>query len=122
MKDLKRQASSPAESFLSKDVAKLRQFEFSDLLVRKAGGSTDCETCFKRHVKHRLETGIGFEKPLTRWKRGGTCMGPDHWDMTYVRAQPERVWDLLDICHLKKAKEGFDDCYKSYVSPHDAGF
>ena len=110
MEELKRQASSPAECFLSEDVP-----ESPPRPKLKARGSTDSTwaVCFASNQKTRMEFKIGPGRPLTRWVSGGSCVGPDHWDLAYVRSLPERVWDVFDICHLLHARDGFDDCYKT---------
>lgn len=119
MNDLQRQASSPAQSFLSNDDARLNHFQSSAPPARRVCVRPDWTLCFARNQNFRVVSDIGSRRPLTRWVSGGSCVGPDHWDLAYVRAQSERTWDLLDISHLRNAKRGFDDCYKSYDSRHD---
>jgi site-specific DNA-cytosine methylase len=110
LEDLEQRASSPVESFLSEDTVT------TDMLAcsKKFGRENDWDLCYSRHQEYRVNNGLGSRRPLTQWVRGGSCTGPDHWQIDWVRAQVERVWDTLDICHLRNAQRGFDDCYKMY--------
>ena len=114
MKRLQRQASSPAECFLMNDVTRLNEIQASAIPRQKARNKLDWTICCARNQNFRESISIGSQRPLTRWVHGGSCSGPDHWDLAWIRSQPERTWDGLDICHLRNAQRGFDDCYKTY--------
>lgn len=114
---LKQKASSPVESFLSDDITNTDVFK-STALPNGARSEPDWDLCFSRYQDYRILEGLGSRRPLTQWVKRGSCTGPDHWKLDWARAQVERIWDTLDICHLRNAKRGFDDCYKTYKVPH----
>lgn len=119
LKDLQQRASSPAECFLMDNVARLNETQASALHGKKTRTEFDWSLCFARNQNLREEIDIGSQRPLTQWVSGGSCKGPDHWDFDWIRCQPERTWDAIDICHLRNAKRGFDDTHKTYDSrPH----
>jgi site-specific DNA-cytosine methylase len=113
LEDLEQRASSPVESFLSEDTV-ATDMSNSPAFIKKHGREVDWDICYARHQEYRISSGLGTRRPLTQWVRGGSCTGPDHWQLDWVRAQVERVWDTLDVCHLRNAQRGFDDSYKMY--------
>ena len=119
LKALRKNASCPFESFLfdddqaRHDMISPRARHFSEL---------DWSLCHARNQDYRSDQGLGFERPLTRWVEGGSCTSPDFWDLDWVRSNTERIWDALDICHLRNAMKGFDDCYKTYDTQHGPGY
>lgn len=118
---LQQKASSPVESFLIGDAATPDSFGSSALAKKKPRAEVDWDTCMARYQQYRSEFGLGSQRPLTHWVGGGSCTGPDHWDLEWVRSQVERIWDTLEICHLRSAQRGFDDCYKTYDTRHGQG-
>lgn len=118
MTALKQPASSSAESFLSEDVARLGEFK-SSALPKKPRAVVDWDCCLARYQDYRSEKDLGSRRPLTQWVGGGSCTGPDHWDIDWARTLVERMWDTLDVSHLRNALKGFDDCYKTYDSLHE---
>lgn len=121
MIQLQRPASSPVDYFLSDDVIRRHDFSGSARYNRYSRTKQDWTVCSARNQNLRESMNIGSQRPLTRWVIGGSCSGPDHWDLGWMRVQPERTWDALDICHLRNAQRGFDDCYKTYDSSRHDG-
>lgn len=119
MIQLRRPASSPVDYFLSDDVARHNEVQASAHPNKNNRNKLDWTLCWTRNQNLRESMNIGSRRPLTRWKNGGSCSGPDHWDLAWIRSQPERTWDALDICHLRNAQRGYDDCYKTYDSRCD---
>ncbi|KDQ61535.1 hypothetical protein JAAARDRAFT_30985 [Jaapia argillacea MUCL 33604] len=119
--NLKRPASSTLDAFLlpsddpriHQSRQKLVQESFNGLERRT--GRTDWNRCESRHQRARLEEGLGPKRPLTGWEEGGFCKMPDFSWNDWGVGQVERVWDLMDITTLRKAKEGIDPSYKTQV-------
>jgi hypothetical protein len=61
---------------------------------------------------------LGGKRPLTSWTEGGGCKPTDHMWTDWATVLVERVWDLLDITVLRKAKRGLDASYKTFVVMH----
>ncbi|KZT21583.1 hypothetical protein NEOLEDRAFT_1164553 [Neolentinus lepideus HHB14362 ss-1] len=121
LKRLRRPASSTLDEFLlPSDDPRIHQSR--EKLVRESfngldrrTGRTDWTRCESRHQRTRLEEALGSKRPLTNWDEGGFCKLPDFAWNDWGVGQVERVWDLMDIITLRKAKEGVDPCYKTQV-------
>ena len=118
MKDrLQRPASSPFFSFILPDGD-------PKLLLTKSrlshDGSQSTGTrysqwiaCRGRYQGERLEKGLGWQRPQTKWQSNGTCNVRDPTWVNWAKRQGERVLDTLDIAFLRKLKiEGIDINYK----------
>ncbi|TFK48552.1 hypothetical protein OE88DRAFT_1664437 [Heliocybe sulcata] len=121
LKLLRRPASSTLDEFLlPSDDPRIHQSR--EKLVRESfnaldrrTGRTDWTRCESRHQRTRLEEALGSKRPLTNWDEGGFCKLPDFAWNDWGVGQVERVWDLMDIITIRKAKEGVDPCYKTQV-------
>ncbi|KAG7445040.1 uncharacterized protein BT62DRAFT_1007412 [Guyanagaster necrorhizus] len=120
-KKLKRPASSTLDAFLlaSDDprihYARQKLVQESYNALDRRTGRTDWSRCESRHQRARLEEGLGSKRPLTSWDEGGFCKLPDFAWGDWGIGQVERVWDLMDISHLRDAKKGVDPSYKTQV-------
>ncbi|EPQ56257.1 hypothetical protein GLOTRDRAFT_115584 [Gloeophyllum trabeum ATCC 11539] len=122
LKRLKRAASSTLDEFLlPSDDPRIQQSreklvrEGSNALDRRSG-RTDWGRCESRHQRTRLEEQLGSKRPHTNWDENGLCKMPDFtWGPDWGIVQVERVWDLMDITVLKKAKDYVDPNYKTQV-------
>ncbi|EJD08575.1 uncharacterized protein FOMMEDRAFT_102039 [Fomitiporia mediterranea MF3/22] len=118
---LERPASTTLDSWmLPTDDQRIHQAR--QKLVRESFGALDRRTgrtdwgrCESRHQRARLEEGLGPKRPLTSWEEGGFCKLPDFAWGDWGVVQVERVWDLMDISLLRKAKQGVDPSFKTEV-------
>ncbi len=119
VKSMRRPASSAFEAFLlpSND-PRLHQGRLELAVVRAMGKSrmpTDWGRCASRHEKCRFEEGLGTKRPHTEWRDGAVCNMPEGTWNDWANAQTERVQDLLDVSHLRSARQGFDPSYRTLV-------
>jgi hypothetical protein len=111
MVDFKRRASSALPTFLlsaddPRHIALLARNQGS---VRDTGGlNTTWEACRGRHLAVRLEDRLGTRKPVM-------LILPEHCDAKWVRRRVDREIDVIEICHLKRAKELIDSQFKTRV-------
>ena len=116
----KRQASSPAGEFmLDLDGRRLEAIN-TDLIVRFASSNpravVDWSRYQIRHQDYRDENFLGDRRPLTRSAGELSCKMPDFFWHVWAKAQPERIWDTLDMNFLRKLDDGYDMNYKEYSS------
>lgn len=111
MAEFKRRASSALPTFLlSEDdprhVALLARNQGTS---RDAGGlNTSWEACRGRHLAVRLEDRLGHRKPVM-------MILPEHCDVRWIRRRVDRETDVIEICHLKRAKDLIDSRFKTRV-------
>ena len=120
MFELRRPASAPVEAFLlDEDDARLHRAknELHQTIQKRAG--VDWVLSQSRHQTYRTENKLGMERPITRWKDGGSCQTQDYWWKDWNMKQVERLWDTYDIAYLRNASNlqnslgsGFDAFYK----------
>ena len=117
MKEFQRPASSSVEDFLlHHDDTRTRQARKemrSTHGTNKAPREVDWHLSRGRHSDYRLLHDLGNERPITRWVSGGSCSAPDHWLSHWLQAQPERIWDSVEISFLRNVVRGFDSQYKA---------
>jgi hypothetical protein len=111
MSEFRRRASSALPTFLlsandSRHIALLGRNQGSS---RDAGGmNTTWEACRGRHLAVRSDDALGLRKPVT-------SILPEHCDLKWMKRRVARELDVVDICHLKKAKDLIDSQYKTRV-------
>ncbi len=102
---LQRRASSPFTDFIfSEDDPRLYQVR-RELAVsqarNKSSGKTDWKCSRLRHLNIRAAYALGLRKPITNWESNGTCTFPDGCWLNWSKRQVERLWDCIDINHLR---------------------
>jgi site-specific DNA-cytosine methylase len=66
-----------------------------------------------RHQDYRRENGLGIRRPVSNYQDGGICRQPDWMDRSWYASQVERVWDTIDMNHLRTLRwSGYDNSYK----------
>ena len=76
--------------------------------------SADWSVCAGRHKRERFHQQIGDGTPYTSWSKGHLVV-PAYADRRWIRQQPERVKDCLDISCLKHAYNGDDFEYRLHL-------
>ena len=114
MDKFERPASCSVEAFLLDEddphvfTARQRGFKASLETTREV----DWAKCQLRHLDHRTSENLGKGRPVTRWVDNGTCKPPEYFWHAWMKGNVERVWDFIDIAHLRSLTKGFDSQYK----------
>jgi site-specific DNA-cytosine methylase len=107
-------ANVPAECFLlDDDDPQLQTIRSAELVTGGTAGRAVVawDACQKQHEEYRQELNFGSKRPLTSWRSGGYFKVPD-WFLTGSKGMGERLFDSLDVAHLRNLKrQGVDDCY-----------
>ncbi|KAJ6069289.1 hypothetical protein N7499_011176, partial [Penicillium canescens] len=108
----KRRASAPVGMFLlSDDDRRLESIEKKACLELRSDISW--ENYQARHQRHRDELELGDERPITRSQPGVNMLrAPDFFWHRFMKTQPERVWETVDMNFLKKIVRGYDMNFK----------
>ena len=114
----KRTASSSVEAFLlDRDDPRLlrarKELAKTGRGDGKARREVDWTICQGRYQDYRTSTQIGVDRPITFWVNGGSCKPPDFWWRQWALSQVERLWDTLDISHLRNVRRGYDSHHKT---------
>jgi len=110
-----RRASSPYTEFiLGDDDPKLEHAKHALLHTTKTNDkSQDWSACRHRYLTFRNEHNLGHLRPYTKWRNNGSCQFPDFGWLAWARMQRERIWDTLEIDHLRYVSErDYDMSYK----------
>ncbi|KAF2136382.1 uncharacterized protein K452DRAFT_138048 [Aplosporella prunicola CBS 121167] len=115
----KRRASAPASAFLLPTDDE-RVYQYNAELARQIRDTARDRTvqwdaCRLRHEKVRNKEELGDKRPITEWVDGGTCVSFEHAHKLWLSKQVERVWDVIDIRHLRAARAGFDPSFKTMI-------
>ena len=116
---LQRPASSTLDAFLlpSDDPrihsAREKLVQESKAALERRREKIDWARCETRHTRARAEEELGNKRPLTSWSEGGGIKMHDYMWSDWGSVQVERVWDLMDITLLRRAKLGIDPAYKT---------
>lgn len=113
MKKLQSPASAPVEAFLYKSDDPAIANAISNKGPNKSGKRADWDRCAEGHEIYRQDLGLGKNRPLTKWSRDGTPKTPDFWSV--LNEHTNRIFDTLDIAHLRNARRGIDDRFYRYV-------
>ena len=113
----KRPASSPFFSFILQDgdpMLLLTKHRLSNDEIGSNGQKFyDWVECRGRHQGVRLEHGLGWGRPQTRWQSNGACKPRDPVWVTWAKSQQERNLDTLDVSYLRKLRlDGIDQNFK----------
>jgi site-specific DNA-cytosine methylase len=111
---LQRRASSPFTDFIfSNDDAALRKFNRQTAMQMMPGKTVPWEKCRVECLSYRLCNLLGFKKPVTAWENNGSCTVPDFCNSLWFKRQVERIWDTIEINHLRSAAlRWYDIAYK----------
>lgn len=117
MESFQRRASSPFTDFIfSDDDQRLHQLKREMTVsqgIDRVKRKVDWERCRHRYFSYRSSHLLGFMKPFTKWENNGSCSLPDGSWLTWAKGQVERIWDTVDVNHLRcVAQRDYDMSYK----------
>jgi hypothetical protein len=69
---------------------------------------TNWEACRGKHLAARAKEALGPKNPVTSDL-------PEHSDAPWMRQMVKRELDVIEICHLRRAKNNIDSQYKTRV-------
>lgn len=115
-----RRASSPFTDFILSDadpqLHQLKREMSVSECIEKTKHRIDWQLCRHRYFSFRAAQALGFQKPLTKWENNGTCDFPDNSWLKWAKGQVERIWDTIDINHLRcVAQRDYDMSHKMFV-------
>jgi site-specific DNA-cytosine methylase len=105
MEQLRRQCSSPFEAFLVEDHSDQYSYNARTL-------ESDWELCRLRYDRTRSNEQLGIKRPISQWSENGTVRPPDFANRKWYYSQSSRVWDAVDIAHLRAARSDHDSLHK----------
>jgi site-specific DNA-cytosine methylase len=112
-KSFKRRASSPFTEFIDADDDVIEKRKTERVCRVEPKSTTNWSLYTIRHADVRRETTFGNGRPLTHWQEGGKCRPATWMDRPWFFSQVERVWDTIDVNHLRTlALQGFDNSFK----------
>jgi site-specific DNA-cytosine methylase len=114
--NFKRPASSPFTSWTLTEDEKVQRDQ-REVISKRQGPLTRAAADWSlykiRHQDYRREAGLGIKRPISNYQDGGSCRQPDWMDRAWYASQVERVWDTIDMNHLRSLRtHGFDNNYK----------
>ncbi len=111
---LQRRASSPFTDFiLPDDDPQLQKYNQRAAVFLAAGKTVSWDKCKVECISYRSCNFLGFKKPVTDWETNGSCKVPDFCNTLWFKRQVERIWDTVDINHLRSvAARCYDMAYK----------
>jgi site-specific DNA-cytosine methylase len=112
-----RRASSPFTDFIYSEedpwLDQIRRELIISQSLEKPRRKVDWLHCRHRYISFRAAYGLGFRKPVTMWENNGTCKFPDGSWLKWAKGQVERIWDTIDINHLRcVAQRDYDNRWK----------
>ena len=113
MLSLERKASVSVEAFLlSEDDPRLQSAKDEMSKTGRVKRETDWAICNGRHEKYRNDEKLGTLRPILNWTNDGTAKPSSFLWTDWTLAQPERIWDSIEISYVRNAKRGLDSFYK----------
>ncbi|KAJ5770544.1 uncharacterized protein N7511_002595, partial [Penicillium nucicola] len=112
VRSFERRASAPVGMFLlSDDDRRLESIEKRACLEFRS--DINWQNYQSRHQRHRDELELGNERPITRSQPGVNLLKvPDFFWHRFMKTQPERVWETVDMNFLKRIVSGYDMNFK----------
>lgn len=108
-----RRASSPFTDFIDADDNVIEQRKLERAALSEPRSSPNWSLYKIRHADVRRGTTFGNGRPITHWVEGGKCCPATWMDRPWFFSQVERVWDTIDVSHLRSlATLGYDNSYK----------
>ena len=111
---LERKASVSVEAFLlPEDDPRLQRAKDEMSKTWKGKREVNWEICRARYDAYRDEMKLGISRTILNWVNDGAAKAPSYMWTDWTAAQVERVWDTVEICHLRSASRGYDPFFKS---------
>jgi site-specific DNA-cytosine methylase len=108
-----RRASSPFTDFIDPDDEVIERRKLERLAVPEPRSSPNWSLYKIRHADVRRGTTFGNGRPITHWEEGGKCSPATWMDRPWFFSQVERVWDTIDVNHLRTLMtSGYDNSFK----------
>ena len=106
MSKLQRRASSPFTDFIfDDDDVQLRNHDQEAAVVQTSCRSVPWEKCKVEVLCYRACNFLGLKRPFTNWENSGSCHVPDFCQKQWFKKQVERIWDTIDINHLRSISQ-----------------
>lgn len=96
-----RRASSPFTEFIDVDDDIIEQRKLENPPISEPRSSSVWSLYKIRHADVRRATIFGNGRPITHWEEGGKCCPATWMDRPWFFSQVERVWDTIDVNHLR---------------------
>ena len=117
MKVFRRPASSSVEAFLlNEDDPRLLKARVDMAKDSRGDDKAAKEVAWvasqARHERVRKSTGLGTQKPCTRWVDNGSNVFHEYGWGDWSRNQVDRIKDSFEIHYLRGARRGYDASYK----------
>lgn len=114
LEKLQRRASSPFTEFIfADDDEELRKYNQQAAVLLPPNKSVSWEKTRIECLSCRSCNFLGFKKPVTDWENNGSCLVPDFCNAPWFKKQVERIWDTIDINHLRAiGQRSYDMAYK----------
>lgn len=107
-----RRASSPFTNFTDLDDEVIEQRKQERLNLAEPRSAPNWSLYKIRHADVRRATTFGNGRPITNWEEGGKCSPATWMDLPWFFSQVERVWDTIDVNHLRTLTLGYDNSFK----------
>lgn len=102
LQKLQRRASSPFTEFIfADDDPQLERYNRQAAVLLKSATTGAWDKCRVECLSYRSTNLLGFERPVTDWENNGSCKVPDYCNSAWYKKQVERIWDTIDINHLR---------------------
>lgn len=112
LEKLQRRASSPFTEFIFPDDDEQLE-RYNSVVTRASVQRVPWDKCKAECLSYRSCNLLGFKKPVTDWENNGSCHVPDFCDSSWYTQQVERIWETVEINHLRSiAFRGYDMAYK----------
>lgn len=114
LEKLQRRASSPFTDFIfADDDVQLQRHNKRAAVLLTTGKNVPWDKCRVECLSYRSCNFLGFKKPVTEWENNGSCKVPEYCNTLWFKRQVERIWDTIDINHLRSiALRSYDMSYK----------
>lgn len=111
--ELQRRASSPFTDFVfAEDDPQMEKYN-RQAIVSVPNKNLPWKRCRLEVISYRSCHGLGFRRPFTDWENNGSCHVPDFCSKLWFILQVERIWDTVDINHLRSiCQRCYDISYK----------
>ncbi len=111
--NLQRRASSPFTEFiLADDDVELQKYNQQAAVLITPNKNVPWDKCRIECLSCRQANFLGLKKPITDWENNGSCRVPDFYNKEWFKKQVERIWDTIDINHLRSVGRCYDFSYK----------
>lgn len=107
---MQRRASSPFTDFIfADDDPELQKYLAEAAQLPNTGKIITWDKCRAECLNYRAAHLLGFQRPFTEWQNNGSCNVPDFCNSVWFPQQVERIWDTVEINHLRSIVHRYYD-------------